>query len=60
MKTVRIVYNHFAPDGNTLAYQDVECTSWEVIGNLLVLYKKGANSFVPLVQIHSFQELQQD
>lgn len=55
-KTMRIFRHHYSEDNVSLAFVDIECTGWEVVQHLLVLYKPESVSYVPLVGIHSFSE----
>lgn len=55
-KTMRIFRHHYSEDNISLAFVDIDCTGWEVVQHLLVLYKPESVSYVPLVGIHSFSE----
>ena len=59
MKTLRIFWQNFSLEesNESTAYMDINCTSWEVAGSLLVIYQKGGCRFVPLVTVRTFQEL---
>jgi len=57
MITIRIFSLNYSSEDNSMAYQDFECTSWEVSAGLLALFGPSVR-YVPLCNIKSFKQVE--
>lgn len=57
--TLRIFQLSFGSDESNMSlnYYDVQCDSWEVVGNMLLVRKQGKAIYISLLHVKSFYEV---